>query len=500
MTQILDPNDPNFSFQAEQEKLAELLRQGQGQRVLGLRDLGQESGQMVSGHFVAKNPLQYIANLASVLSGQTGIAMAQQGQGPLDRALRRQRSDTLATFPTAQNKMLPVDTPTPVQGSYAAAGTPMPETGGEAPVTLGGVTVNPQGAPTPTAEPPDVQAAMRGIPLPPGQVLTRTMENRRVPPDPSEYMKWAAKAMETPGMEGIANLAIKQAISDPKLIESGGHLFNADTGQWIQNPWRMEEITQKHDLDVQKLFAALQMNAGNNDVKMQLGQMHDQHERSMIDIHQQLANTDEAYKRALAEAAREKASLKGAGNPLKQEQEKFFDARSQVYSSLQNLRTRYKEDKDLQGSFSLWEKFKNQGAAALGGVASEKWQKVRNFWSDYDRLVNIPERFRFFGATLTAGEDAAWKRATIKEGDSPERVLNYLQDVSNSVAVAMNAKRSSDLSQKYNQEAIDWFFKYHGVPISGPGEIPTGGATSSSLPATTGGTTRPKAGRILGEE
>lgn len=95
-------------------------------------------------------------------------------------------------------------------------------------------------------------------------------------------------------------------------------------------------------------------------------------------------------------------------------------------------------------------------------------------------LSNI-ERNKLFGASLTAGESAAWKAATITPGMKPDQIETNLRRQSEIAMKAMSRLVNGMVKSGYNQEAIevatgvrvaDLPDPMGGVPQAAPGAPP----------------------------
>ena len=100
--------DVSSEFQPEltdiqrKQKLAELLTQ---------RGMQTPQGQMVSGRFVAPNPLEYIANLANIYAGQKMMTAQEERQQALAQKLRQAEMSDIQKFMEA-GKPTPATEPT----------------------------------------------------------------------------------------------------------------------------------------------------------------------------------------------------------------------------------------------------------------------------------------------------------------------------------------------------------------------------------------------------
>jgi hypothetical protein len=91
----------------------------------------------------------------------------------------------------------------------------------------------------------------------------------------------------------------------------------------------------------------------------------------------------------------------------------------------------------------------------LGSAGTEGMQKDAAFWSDFSRLVDLPQRNRMFGASLTATEKQSWEGAkNIRPGTSPSLVKAKLAEMQSILENKLSNISSSLAAEGYNTEAI----------------------------------------------
>jgi len=85
----------------QQQALTELQRKQQLANLLTQQGMQAPQGQVVSGRYVAPNPLQYLSNLFNVYSGKNLQEQASKEQANLAQALREQKTKGLQEFMTS---------------------------------------------------------------------------------------------------------------------------------------------------------------------------------------------------------------------------------------------------------------------------------------------------------------------------------------------------------------------------------------------------------------
>jgi len=94
-------------------------------------------------------------------------------------------------------------------------------------------------------------------------------------------------------------------------------------------------------------------------------------------------------------------------------------------------------------------------SSTLGSWASKDAQDLANYWADYEKLVNLPERFAVFGASLTQGEKAAWDSARrIKPGADAKQVEAALKTMEAIAERRLNGLSESLVADKRQPAAI----------------------------------------------
>lgn len=98
------------------------------------------------------------------------------------------------------------------------------------------------------------------------------------------------------------------------------------------------------------------------------------------------------------------------------------------------------------------------GKQALGSWAPGSAQEEAAFWADFGKMVDLPERNKTFGASLTEGEKRAWEGAkNIKPGASPAVVRAAMEKMKEIAQQAAQRRGRSLVADGFNPEAIEQF-------------------------------------------
>lgn len=110
------------------------------------------------------------------------------------------------------------------------------------------------------------------------------------------------------------------------------------------------------------------------------------------------------------------------GKPLTNAQEKAALELGSNRSNLQMLKDTFKDEYAGDLRSTIQRKF----GEVAGGAAPEKTQEMTRWWANQAMFDELPQRHELFGATLTAGEKAAWASAAISPNMAPKQIKERL--------------------------------------------------------------------------
>lgn len=117
----------------------------------------------------------------------------------------------------------------------------------------------------------------------------------------------------------------------------------------------------------------------------------------------------------------------------------------------------------------------------LGSMASKEGQEEAAFWADFSKLIDLPERNKTFGASLTATEKSSWEGAkNIKPGADPKLVRAQLEKLQAIATKSMQRRGRSLAKDGYSAEAIE---EFTGPLETKPPAPQSGGSANASAPA-----------------
>lgn len=143
---------------------------------------------------------------------------------------------------------------------------------------------------------------------------------------------------------------------------------------------------------------------------------------------------------------------RNAGKPVPQWAATQLKEIAGEVNSLDTLSSRFKDDYAGGGPGGA---LATSIYAKLGSAGSKGMQEQASFWSDYEKMINLPERNKVFGASLSEGEKAAWDAArNIRPGVAPELVRQKLAELRGIYQANMQRIAAGLEADGFNAEAI----------------------------------------------
>lgn len=113
---------------------------------------------------------------------------------------------------------------------------------------------------------------------------------------------------------------------------------------------------------------------------------------------------------------------------------------------------------EFQASIGFIGEAQNMLAREFGPLVHRympEWEDQAAWHRDYQRHLSLPERHEFFGATLTQGEQKAWKQAEVGPGVSPSAMEKNLKERTD-ILIGVVTRRATSIAQsKRNPEAVE---------------------------------------------
>ncbi|NBD11834.1 hypothetical protein [Corallococcus silvisoli] len=170
---------------------------------------------------------------------------------------------------------------------------------------------------------------------------------------------------------------------------------------------------------------------------------------------------------------------------LSAEEKNALQALSTEVQSIASLGSRFKDEYAGDGPLG---NARTAAASVAGAWAPEKEQEIASFWADYASLIDLPQRNKVFGASLSEGEKAAWESAkNIKRSSDPERIRSKFAELTDIANKKLAARREALLAEGYKPEAVNALTSLGGPSRTTPGASMTpDGAGSFTLDSANG--------------
>lgn len=95
-------------------------------------------------------------------------------------------------------------------------------------------------------------------------------------------------------------------------------------------------------------------------------------------------------------------------------------------------------------------------ARKLGSAGTANQQALAEWWKDFDRLINLPERNEMFGASLTPPEKQAWAEAqNISPGTDPKIVHRAFAKLTAIVTAKVKAQGGALVADGYGPDVVN---------------------------------------------
>lgn len=114
------------------------------------------------------------------------------------------------------------------------------------------------------------------------------------------------------------------------------------------------------------------------------------------------------------------------------------------------------------------------GGQMLGSWAPETVRARGEFWADFGKMVDLPERNATFGASLTEGEKRAWENAKNIKPGAPAKVVREQLEKMRKIAQDAARRRGRSLAKDgYSADAIEEFTGPLGLGPAAPAAAPS---------------------------
>jgi hypothetical protein len=436
--------EEQLDYDAEQisveraRRIAEILRKQSGQT---------PQGRMVGRFYVASDPFQHLAGLASAAMANYKEKQADEKQGDIARRQSAEFERTLGEVP--QRRVL-------------TRSIPAPDISGGAPSNVGAMPVNPQNV--------NAQSGMSAV-----------EEKQVVNPTRQDMLQWAGKMYRLPMARQLATKMMADYTGQAKNVPLG-HIgsLDQDTGEMTGFGPGLEIEKAKLAQQAIDLSLRLQDKQLDRDMRERLGNQLRETQILLGQMRQPDANLTAARIGALEAEARwkDKRTDTAGGSSTKPAPKYVDDKFSGMVDTIGTLERQIKSFKDDFANTGLLGGTKRKLASVMGSMGTESMQENDAWWRAQDRQDELLERYKLFGATLTSNELKSWQNATIRPGLSSAKILEFLQVRQNILKNKLNEELTKyKRDNKYEMEGTEGMLRDRGylreAPPNNDGGIPT---------------------------
>ena len=442
--------EEQLDYDAEQisveraRRIADILRKQSGQT---------PQGRMVGRFYVASDPFQHLAGLASAAMADYKEKQADEKQADITRRQSQEFERTLGEVP--QRRVL--------------TRSVTPDVGAAAPNNTGMMPVNQQ----------NVNAQATAV----QPVETKEVVN----PTRQDMLQWAGKMYRLPMARQLATKMMADYTGQAKNVPVG-HIgsLDQDTGEMTPFGPGIELEKAKLTQQAMDLSLRLQDKALDRGLREQLAEQLRQTQLQIAGMRQPDQRLTDARIAALESQAAlngRKADNVGATNT--KALPKYLDEKiTGMVDTLDTLDRQLKGFKDEYAGSGPLGGAKRKLAAVAGSWGTEKQQAMDAWWRAQDRQDDLLERYKMFGATLTNNEQAAWKAATIHAGLSPEKIREFLGIRQEILRKKLNGEyRKINADGKYEMEGTNQLLRDRGYVRDAPtAAAPSPGTPTAPVP------------------
>ena len=427
--------EEQLDYDAEQvsveraRRIAEILRKQSAQT---------PQGRMVGRFYVASDPFQHLAGLASAAMANYRDKQADEKQADIARRQSAEFERTLGEVP--QRRVL--------------TRSVMPDVGGGAPSNAGMMPVNPQ----------NVNAQATAV---------QPVEQREVVnPTRQDMLQWAGKMYRLPMARQLATKMMAEYTGQAKNVPLG-HIgsLDQDTGEMTGFGPGLEIEKAKLAQQAIDLSLRLQDRQLDRDMRERLGSQLRETQLRLGEMRQPDQRLTDARIAALESEARwkDKKTDTAGGSSTKAPPKYVDDKFSGMVDTIGTLERQIKSFKDDFANTGLLGGTKRKLASVMGSMGTESMQENDAWWRAQERQDELLERYKLFGATLTNNEQAAWKAATIRPGLSSKRILEFLEIRQNILKNKLNEELTKyKRDGKYEMEGTEGMVRDRGYLREAP--------------------------------
>lgn len=173
---------------------------------------------------------------------------------------------------------------------------------------------------------------------------------------------------------------------------------------------------------------------------------------------------------AATKALRDKPA--GGAKPLSSPMQKEFGELGDQYAQVKNSVASFKDEYASRGVMGMGGELVNNKDRLFGGSEAANW------WQQYDRYKNVV-RNNLFGASLTAGEQAAFEAADITPNMDANTIRKNLLLQKNIIEGSLGRRARAAAASGYNKDSI--------LELTGIGDPTVGSGSGTTAPPPSSG-------------
>jgi hypothetical protein len=285
-------------------------------------------------------------------------------------------------------------------------------------------------------------------PMPEGMEGTPLQKTRlrldKVEPTQAETIDWASRGMRNPLSKALASHYMEDAIVKQPEREAARQ-FKAEEAAKAREASSIRDI-ERHKNKLGELELLYNDKTKTREQQLLIEKMKDQTKRD-LGLAEAKARVDAAHEKALAAGQNTKPVPNTVINKMS-EAEQAADGFNSAFST-------YKpEYGGLAGAAKAMGGRNPIAAAAAGLIVPETakaMEESAQWWRNYENQAAMVKRHAMFGSAFTTAEQAAWDRASIKQGDTPEFIANALKEQTRLANIFHNRLRSQYITSGYSQ-------------------------------------------------
>jgi hypothetical protein len=178
-------------------------------------------------------------------------------------------------------------------------------------------------------------------------------------------------------------------------------------------------------------------------------------------LREQQAAVMDPFRRATAELQQVTADVKRReleqGKPLSSDEEKTIRQASRDLSDVNFVNQKFQKYQTPWQGISFVGDLQDMISRAGKGneYIPKEWKEQQDIWSSLQRIIEIKERKKEFGATLSPNEKKSWEQVTPPRGSTPEQMQQWIGEQSALIRKAIQKEIDAAIAAGKNPRQIE---------------------------------------------